>query len=154
MYSRPTTNHNNRRHGHITQIVPNSSSPFTHFLAAVGGQVEHEHGEKGDAHAGYYEVDSVEERLAPHRDVESNIEVGLGAACVIPETRRSKSVTYSTPTVRRVDNMIQKMGLLDVADGGHFENVPLYRHVELGEVHADLHFGPAKVLVDVSQVNL
>ena len=91
-------NHNNRRHGHITQIVPNSSSPFTHFLAAVGGQVEHEHGEKGDAHAGYYEVDSVEERLAPHRDVESNIEVGLGAACVIPETRRSKSVTYSTPT--------------------------------------------------------
>ena len=94
-------NHNNRRHGHITQIVPNSSSPFTHFLAAVGGQVEHEHGEKGDAHAGYYEVDSVEERLAPHRDVESNIEVGLGAACVIPETRRSKSVTYSTPTPNR-----------------------------------------------------
>ena len=43
---------------------------------------------------------------------------------------------------------------LDVADGGHLQNVPFYRHVELGEVHSDLDFGPAKVLVDVSQVNL
>ena len=89
---------NGRKRVPLSEIVPKSFSSPTHFLAAVGGQVEHEHGEKGDAHAGYYEVDSVEERLAPHRDVESNIEVGLGAACVIPETRRSKSVTYSTPT--------------------------------------------------------
>ena len=53
------------------------------------------------------------------------------------------------------DDKFQKMsGILDVADGGHFEDVPLHRHVELGEVHADLHFGPAEVLVDVSQVDL
>ena len=59
---------------------------LTPLLAAVGGQVEHEHGEEGDAHAGYDEVDGVEERLAPHRHVESDVEVGLFAAGVIPET--------------------------------------------------------------------
>ena len=82
--------------------IPVKSLSRSHLLAAVGGQVEHEHGEEGDAHAGDDEVDGVEERLAPHRHVESDVEVGLLAACVIPETVLekfdSKRIHSSTST--------------------------------------------------------
>lgn len=53
-----------------------------HLLTAVGGQVEHEHGEEGDAHARDDEVHRVEQRLAPHRDIERDVQVRLVAARV------------------------------------------------------------------------
>jgi hypothetical protein len=59
-----------------------------YLLPTVGGQVKDEHSQKRDAHAGDDEVDSVEERLPPHGDVEGDVQVGLVTACVeldIPE---------------------------------------------------------------------
>ena len=100
--------------------------PKGHLFSAVRRQVEGEHSEKGDAHAGDDEVDRVEERLASHRHVERDVEVGLVAARVV----------------------------LDVPDGGNLQNVPLDAHVELGQVDADLDLGPTVLLVDVTQVNL
>ena len=54
----------------------------SHLLAAIGGQVEHEHGEEGDAHAGDDEVHGVEQSLPPHSDVEGDVQVGLVTARV------------------------------------------------------------------------
>ena len=48
-----------------------------HLFSAVRRQVEGEHSEKGDAHAGDDEVDRVEQRLPAQRDVESYVQVGL-----------------------------------------------------------------------------
>ena len=53
-----------------------------HLLPGVGGEVEHEHGEEGDAHAGDDEVHGVEQSLPPHGDVEGDIQVGLVTARV------------------------------------------------------------------------
>lgn len=39
-------------------------------------------------------------------------------------------------------------------DGGHLEDVPLHRGVELGQVHPQLHHVGAACLVDVPQVHL
>ena len=47
------------------------------FLAAVGGQVEHEDCEEGDAHAGDDQVHSVEQSLSSHGDVEGDVQVGF-----------------------------------------------------------------------------
>ncbi len=55
----------------------------TYLFSAVRRQVEDEHGEEGDAHAGDDEVDGVEQRLASHRHVERDVEVGLVAAGVV-----------------------------------------------------------------------
>ena len=52
------------------------------LLPAVRGQVEDEHGQEGDAHAGDDQVDRVEESLATHSDVEGDVQVGLVAAGV------------------------------------------------------------------------
>ena len=54
-----------------------------YLLAGIGRQVEGEDGQKGDAHARDDEVDGVEERLAAHRDVERDVQVGLDAARVV-----------------------------------------------------------------------
>ena len=109
-----------------------------HLLPGVGGEVEHEHGEEGDAHAGDDEVHGVEQGLPPHGDVEGDVQVGLLAA--------------------RVE--------LDVPDGGHLEDVPLHRHVELRQVDADVddgrgadlvilvHLDQVSILVFMSEVNL
>lgn len=43
-----------------------------HLLARLGGQVEDEHGEEGDAHAGEHQVHRVEEGFAPEGQVELN----------------------------------------------------------------------------------
>ena len=59
-----------------------SKAARTHLLAAVRGQVEREHGEEADAHAGDDDVYGVEERLPAHRYVEGYIQVRLVAACV------------------------------------------------------------------------
>ena len=48
-----------------------------HLFPAVGGKIEDEDGEKGDAHAGDDQVDRVEQRLPPHRDVEGDVKVRL-----------------------------------------------------------------------------
>ena len=53
-----------------------------HLLPGVGGEVEHEHGEEGDAHAGDDEVHGVEQSLPPHGDVEGDVQVGLVTARV------------------------------------------------------------------------
>lgn len=55
-----------------------------YLLATVRGQVESENCEEGDTHTGYDDVNSVEQCLAPHRDVERNVKVRLVAACVEP----------------------------------------------------------------------
>ena len=44
-----------------------------HLLPRVWGEIEHEDGEEGDAHAGDDQVDCVEQRLPPHRDVEGDV---------------------------------------------------------------------------------
>ena len=50
---------------------------FVYLLSTVRGEIEHEHGEEGDAHAGDDQVDRVEQRLPPHRDVEGDVQVRL-----------------------------------------------------------------------------
>jgi hypothetical protein len=49
----------------------------TDLFSAVGWQVEGEDREEGDAHARDDQVDRVEERLPPHRDVESYVQIRL-----------------------------------------------------------------------------
>ena len=59
------------------------------LLPTVGGEVEDEDSEEGDAHAGDDQVHRVEQGLPPHGDVEGDVEVGLVAARVefyIPKT--------------------------------------------------------------------
>lgn len=53
-----------------------------YLLATVRRQVEREHGQERDAHARDYDVDCVEERFPPHRNVERNVQVGLVATGV------------------------------------------------------------------------
>lgn len=53
-----------------------------YLLATVRRQVEREHGQERDAHARDYDVDRVEERFPPHRNVERNVQVGLVATGV------------------------------------------------------------------------
>ena len=86
-----------------------------HLLSAVRREVEDEDGEEADAHAGDDEVDSVEEGLPPHGDVEGDVEVRLVTAGVE----------------------------LDVPLGRDLQYVPLHRHVELGQVDPDVHRGAA-----------
>ena len=52
------------------------------LLPAVRREIKHQDGEEGDAHAGDDQVDCVEQRLPPHRDVEGDVQVGLVAARV------------------------------------------------------------------------
>ncbi len=42
----------------------------SHFFTAIRWQVEGEHREERDPHAGDDEIDSVKKRLSSHRDVE------------------------------------------------------------------------------------
>ena len=67
-----------------------------HLLPGVGGEVEHEHCEEGDAHAGDDEVHGVEQGLPPHGDVEGDVQVGLVTARVelhIPGEERMRNVS-------------------------------------------------------------
>lgn len=52
------------------------------LFPAIRWEVEHQHCEEADAHAGDDEVDGVEESLPPHGDVEGDVEVGLVTAGV------------------------------------------------------------------------
>ena len=52
------------------------------LLPAVRGKIKHKDSEEGDAHAGDDQVDCVEQRLPPHRDVEGDVQVGLVTARV------------------------------------------------------------------------
>ena len=97
-----------------------------HLLSAVRREVEDEDGEEADAHAGDDEVDSVEQGLAPHSHVEGDVKIGFITAGII----------FHVPHRR------------------HLQNVPLHRHVELRQVHPDLHLRPVVFLVDVAQVHL
>ena len=72
------------------------------LLPGVGGEVEHQHGEEGDAHAGDDEVHGVEQSLPPHGDVEGDVQVGLVTARVelhIPEQAELLSCQYCHSTV-------------------------------------------------------
>jgi len=95
---------------------------FSYLLSRIRGQIEDQHGQEGDAHAGDDQVDGVEQRLPPHGHVECDVQVGFIAASVE----------------------------LDIANGGNLQDVPLHRHVELGQVHADLHAITAQFLINVS----
>ena len=117
----------------------------SHLLPGVGGEVEHEHGEEGDAHAGDDEVHGVEQSLAPYGDVEGDVQVGLVAARVdlhVPEdsqtTNRKQLIHqgHSSPL------------------GGHGEDVPLDALVELGQVYPEVDHRQILDLVLVSQVDL
>ena len=46
---------------------------FSYLFPAVRGEVKHQNGEEGDAHAGDDEVDRVEQGLAPHGHVECDV---------------------------------------------------------------------------------
>ena len=52
------------------------------LFPAVRREIKHQDGEERDAHAGDDQVDCVEQRLPPHRDVEGDVQVGLVAARV------------------------------------------------------------------------
>ena len=52
------------------------------LLSTIWREVEHQDGQKADAHAGDDEVDGVEESLPPHGDVEGDVQVGLVTAGV------------------------------------------------------------------------
>ena len=118
-----------------SRLLPASAALFiyitfcalpSYLLPTIRGQIKHQNGKEGDAHAGDDQVHRVEQRLAPHCNVEGDIQVGLVATGVV----------------------------LDVPDGRHLQDVPLDRHVELRQVHPDLHFRFAILLVNVSQVDL
>ena len=72
------------------RTVTKSYSTFlTNLFTAVRRQVERQHRQKGDAHAWYDEVDCVEQRLPPYRDIKRDVKVRLVAARVellMPET--------------------------------------------------------------------
>jgi hypothetical protein len=55
---------------------------FPYLLSTIGGQIEGEHREKGDAHTRNDDVDRVEEGFPSHGDVERNVQVGLITARV------------------------------------------------------------------------
>lgn len=55
---------------------------FSYLFAGIGRQVEGQNSQKRDAHTGNDEIDGVEERLASHRDVERNVQIGFVAARV------------------------------------------------------------------------
>ena len=100
--------------------------PLNYLLATVWRQIEHKDRQEGDAHARDDQVDSVEQRLSTHSDVERDVQVWLVAAGVV----------------------------LDVAHGRNLEDVPLDGHVELGEVDADFNLRPPVLFVNVTQVHL
>ena len=80
-------------------LCPSLSSVSSHLLPGVGGEVEHQHGEEGDAHAGDDEVHGVEQSLPPHGDVEGDVQVGLVAARVdlhVPEDSQLSVGSLST----------------------------------------------------------
>lgn len=54
-----------------------------YLFSRIRGQIEHEHRQKRDAHARDDEIHGVEEGLAPHCDVECDVQVRLVTACVV-----------------------------------------------------------------------
>ena len=73
------------------------------LLPTVGGQVEHQDCQEGDAHAGDDQVHGVEQCFPSHGDVEGDIKVGLITAGVV----------------------------LDISYGRHLKDVPLDRRIKL-----------------------
>ena len=123
----------------LPSIYSNALPIISNLFPAIRWEVEHQHCEEADAHAGDDEVDGVEEGLPPHGDVEGDVQVGLVTAGVE----------------------------LDISLGRNLQNVPLHGHVELGEVDPDIddrwrphllalavHLHQVSVLVLVPQVNL
>ena len=99
---------------------------FVYLFATVWGQVKDEDSEKRDAHAWYDEIDSVEQCFSAHRDVEGDIKVGFITASVI----------------------------FNIPNGGNGQDVPFDRHVELGEIHANVDNVGACFFFLVSQIHL
>ena len=97
-----------------------------YLFPTIWWQIEHKHREERDAHTRDDQVDRVEQRFPPHCHIEGDVKVGLITA--------------------RVE--------FDISYGGHLQDVPLHRHVELGQVHADVDLGAAVLLVNVAEVDL
>ena len=74
------------------------------LLPAVRREIKHQDGEEGDAHAGDDQVDCVEQRLPPHRDVEGDVQVGLVAARVELDIPLS---WYLSITRSRLDRIVR-----------------------------------------------
>ena len=85
-----------------------------YLLAGIGRQVEGEDGQKGDAHARDDEVDGVEERLAAHRDVERDVQVGLDAARVVLFPSAFQNTIVGSVEKRKKQKGKQKGRLLHV----------------------------------------
>ena len=93
-----------------------------YLFTTVRWQIEDEDSEEGDAHAWYNQIDSVEQCFSAHRDVKGDIKVRFITASIIFNISNSR-------------------------DG---QDVPLDRHVELGEVDADVDYVFARLLFFVS----
>lgn len=94
---------------------------FPAILARVAGQVEDQNGQERDAHAGYDQVDRVEERLPAERQVEHYVQIRLLAAAVellVPHRRHTHDVPlHGDVVVLQVDahlDVVRVGGLLQV----------------------------------------
>ena len=97
------------------------------LLSTVWREVEHQDGQKADAHAGDDEVDGVEESLPPHGDVEGDVQVGLVTAGVELDISKSKQESlrvFSQQTLPLCRNS---------------QDIPLHGFVEFFQVYSDLH---------------
>jgi hypothetical protein len=68
-----------------------------YLLSAIRGQIEDEHRQEGNSHAGNDEVHRVEKRLSAHGDVERDIQVRLVAARVellVPALRHTQKSAF------------------------------------------------------------
>ena len=66
----------------LPSIYSNALPIISNLFPAIRWEVEHQHCEEADAHAGDDEVDGVEEGLPPHGDVEGDVQIRLVTAGV------------------------------------------------------------------------
>ena len=118
-----------------------------YLFAGIGRQVEDENGEESDPDARNDEIDRVEQRLASHRDVERDVQVGLVAARV--------KLHVPSGTAGNIRGM-------SAGNNSHYgipgswngQNVPLDRHVEFAEIDAHIDDRRSGLLLQVAQIHL
>ena len=67
---------------HYWDRIRNAPPLPSHLFTTIRRQIEDQHSEEADAHAGDDEVNCVEQSLPPHGDVEGDVQVGLVTAGV------------------------------------------------------------------------
>ena len=102
------------------------SPSLTYLLSWVWGQVEYEHWEEWNAHAGDDDVDRVKEGFSPQLQVEENVRVRLLAAGIV----------------------------LFVAHSRYGHHVPFGRDVVLLQIHTQRNGVISSPLIDMSEINL